>query len=158
MPKLFIPVGIPGCGKTTLANRVLLHTNLRIVSTDDIREDMVKLGLLEDVGDMSRNEEVFDVFHARIEDHLLDNFDVVADATNLRDFAREKLRAIAERTHAETILLVFTNPSVAVHRNQRRSRVVPAEAMVKMLGQYEKALQDIPSETYGVVVNIDGTL
>lgn len=158
MPKLFIPVGIPGCGKTTLANRVLMHNNLRVVGTDDIREELVQDGLLKDVHDMSQNKEVFKRFYERIDDHLLDHFDVVADATNLRDFAREELRNLAERVGAETHLLVFTNPSVAVRRNLKRERVVAAEAMVRMLGQYEKALQDISTETYATVTYIEATV
>lgn len=158
MSKLFIPAGIPGCGKSTLATRVLNHTNLRIVEADAIRLEMTAEGLLEGVDDMSCNKEVFVRWHARIENHLLDGLDVYADATNLRDFAREKLRGIAERTGAETHLLVFTNPSVAVHRNLKRDRVVPPEAMVNMLEQYERALQDIPSETYSTVTYIEGTL
>lgn len=155
--KLFIPVGVPGCGKSTFAQRVLMHNNLHIIATDDIREELVKEGLLESVNDMSRNTEVFEKYHERIADRLLDHFDVVADATNLRDFAREKLRSIAERVGAETHLIVFTNPSVAVWRNLKRDRVVPPEAMVKMLEQYERALTDIPTETYNTVTYIEGT-
>lgn len=155
MPKLIIPVGIPGCGKSTLFS-AFNHTNMRCVETDGIREEMVKAGRLKSVNDMSCNSEVFDKFYERITDHLLDGFDVYADATNLQPFARGQLVDCADQAHAETLLLVFTNPSVAVTRNQKRERVVPADAMVRMLEQYEKALKAIPDEQYGRVIYIEG--
>lgn len=155
MPKLFIPVGIPGCGKTTFVARILMHNNLKVVETDDIRAEMVGEDLLQSVSDMSRNDEVFRRFHQRIEDHLLDGFDVYADSTALRDFARAKFRDIAERVGAETHLLVFTNLTSAVNRNAKRQRVVPGDVMVSMIGQYEKALRDIPQESYTTITYIE---
>lgn len=154
MPRLFIPVGVPGCGKSTYAERVM--NNVVVLSTDYSRARMVEAGLLESVSDMSRNNEVFDRFHEDIEDRLMNGIDVYADATNLRDFARERLRKIAEKTEAETIVLFFHNVTQAVSRNIRRERVVPADVMVNMLGQYEKARRDIPQEDYTIVIDIEG--
>lgn len=155
MSKLFLPIGIPGCGKSTFASRVLMHNNLRVVETDAIREDLVKAGRLQSVNDMSRNKEVFAKFHAYIEDHLLDGFDVFADATNLTSSARHKLRQIADLRGAEIHLFIFTNLLAAVNRNRKRDRVVEPEPMVRLLGQYEKALQEIPQEIYASVTYIE---
>lgn len=157
MPKLIIPVGIPACGKTTFA-RVLTHVNLIVVSTDEIRGRYVKTGALKTINDMSRNKDVFESFHMIIEDSLLDGMDVYADATNLQPFARKHLSDIAQRVGAEMHLIVFTNLSVAVSRNAKRTpdRIVPAEVVVRMLDQYEKALADIPTETYTSLTYIEG--
>lgn len=149
MAKLFIPVGIPGCGKSTLT-KIFDHTNMRVVSSDAIREEITG-----DIGDQTRNQEVFAEYHKRIEDHLLDGLDVFADATNLRDFAREKLQAIGERTGADMHLIVFANPKQAVLRNEKRERRVAPDVMVRMLEQYEQALKDIPHEHYSSVTYIE---
>jgi predicted kinase len=152
--KLFILVGIPGCGKTTYA-KTLRHPKLRVVSTDQIREIMVQQGILGDINDMSANKEVFARFHDAVDYDLKAGFDCVADATNLRDFARARLCDIVQAHDAETHVIVFNNLGEAVSRNMKRDRVVPAEAMGNMLEQHEKALRDIPQETYTSVVYIE---
>lgn len=155
MSKLFIPVGIPGCGKTTLATSVLRHNGLLTISTDDIRAEYVKAGKLESVNDMSMNKAVFAKFYKRIEDKLLDYNDVFADATNLRASDRKKLKQIADRVGAETHVFVFTNLMAAILGNKKRDRTVPADVMVKMLENYERSLREIPTEGYATVTYIE---
>lgn len=143
--QLWIPVGIPGCGKSHWADA----TGYPIVSTDAIRAIVAK-----DVNDQSRNEEVFAYFHDQIRLYLLNARQVVADATNLRDFARERLRNIATATNAETHLVIFANPLEALMRNRRRERVVPEDVMYRMLDQYERAMFDIAQEKYTTVTKV----
>lgn len=145
-PKLHIPVGIPGCGKSTFG--ALLGAE--IVSTDAIRARM------GDVNDQSNNDVVFQRYHAEITRALVDGWNVYADATNLRDFARAKLREIAERTGATTHAWVFINTGQAVVRNGGRERVVPNDVMQRMIAQFEKAERDMLRENYTTVTHIDG--
>lgn len=150
MPRLIIPVGIPGCGKSTWAQGVM-PDSLSIRSTDTIRET------LGDVNDQSKNGEVFRRFHAGIKMDLINGMNVYADATNLRDFARATLRKVADDANADRLalnspadvevhLLIFANPDQAVVRNLKRDRVVPPEAMERMLDQYENFMLDLPLE------------
>lgn len=142
--RLFIPVGIPGCGKSHWAG----HSAHAIVSTDEIR------GRCGDVNDQSNNDEVFQTFHRELYVHLLRRQSVVADATNLRDFARKGLRNLATMTGAETHLVVFQNPLQALMRNRQRERTVPEDVMYRMVDQFERALLDIQQETYTTVTKI----
>ena len=146
-PKLIIPIGIPGCGKSTYGEQ-FLHNHVFVVSTDVIRSDMVEDGELESVSDMSQNDEVFRRYHELIETYLEAGVDIYADATNLRDFARERLYKIADKTNAKVHVIVFTNLSEAIRRNLNRSRVVQPEVMGSMLEQYEKALRALPNEPH----------
>lgn len=109
-----------------------------------------------DVNDQSKNDEVFRRYHAQITGALNDGFAVYADATNLRDFARARLREIAESVNATTHLWVFTNTGQAVVRNLRRERVVPEHVMTRMLEQYEAAMRDILREPYDTITYIEG--
>jgi predicted kinase len=142
--KLFIPLGIPGCGKSSWGET----TGYEIVSSDAIRAE------LGDVNDQSKNDEVFDTFHHRIKNAIYYERFVIADATNLRDFARERLRKIAEAAGAETHLVIFANVSEAVLRNRVRDRKVPNDVMLRMLDQYERAMLDIHKERYTSVTEI----
>jgi predicted kinase len=149
-PKLIIPVGIPGCGKSTYADRFFPI----VYSSDAIREELSGDATNQDI-----NADVFGVFHRRIEHAFAilapdDECDVFADSTNLRDFAREKLRAIADRVGVETHVILFDNNHQAVDRNNFRKRVVPADVMVRMLDQFERAKVDIYTERYDSITVI----
>lgn len=151
MAKLHIPVGIPGCGKSTFAWTVLEHSNLRVVSSDAIR-----LELSHDY-DQTRNDEVFAIFHQRIEDYLLNDLDVFADATNLNAFARENLYKIADRACAEVHAWVFANVNQAVIRNGARSPEggrVPVPAMEYMFEKWEQTLSVIDTEPHASITYI----
>jgi predicted kinase len=152
IPNLLVPIGIPGCGKSSLATS--LFPDAFVVSTDEIREELhpgVEF-------DASRNSEVFDLYHDRIASHLTAGVSVYADATNLQGFARERLIDIADSSvYAELHYIVFTNKDQAVRRNTERDRVVPPEAMLRMVEQYEKMLTDIVSEPYDSITYIEKT-
>lgn len=131
MATLFIPVGIPGCGKSTFAES--LDTTIP-VSTDAIRE------ALGDVNDQSKNNEVFAIFHNMIGIFLKDGISVYADATNLDSESRGRLRGIAQEAGAKTHVLLFRNLEQAIRRNAERDRVVPADVMMRMIEKYERSV------------------
>lgn len=143
-------MGLPGCGKSAYAQRVLgsrYHTN--IISSDAIRKELT--------GDENRqdaNAKVFDIFHRRIESHLRADSDTVADSTALDEQARMHLRNLAYNVPAEAHLIVFRNVDEALTRNLHRERVVPPEVMIKMLDKYERALLALPFESYHSVTHI----
>lgn len=136
-PKLYIPIGIPGSGKSTWCRE---HLRAITVSTDAIREQM------GDVSDQSRNDEVFRLYHEKIQDRLTKGYSVVADATNLTYRARLALYARAQIADASVHLILFRNLSEAVARNKARERTVPGEAMIRMLDNFERTLRDLPAE------------
>lgn len=153
--RLYIPVGIPGCGKTTWVKTVLPFEDIKWVSSD-----MIRLEFFGKKYDASQNVGVFFAFEERISQGLYEGYDVVADATNLRDFSRKKLRDIAEIQESETHLVVFQNVTQALRRNSKRSsdvpgsQRVPGRDMMYMLDKYEDALRDIPLEKYTSVTYI----
>lgn len=114
-PRLFILVGIPGCGKSTWA-RTYFHRG-SIVSSDAIRE-------YKWPGEpyrRERNQEVFAEFYRRIGEMLKEGEEVVADATSLLQTARRKLLDLADYYNAEKHLVFFNNPAQALHCIAMRS-------------------------------------
>lgn len=150
MSLIVIPVGLPGCGKTTMFSRLGIDNS---VSTDTAR---VMLGKPSG----STDPEIFESYHNMIRGLLASGRSVYADATNLRDFARENLLGIAQDMGARTHLVLFRNVSEAILRNGRRTGstpgqdAVPPEVMLRMIEQYEKALMDIPNEVYTYVTEV----
>src|SRR5687767_4969774 len=109
-PIIYIPVGIPGCGKSTMFKRL---RGVSLVSTDRVRRD---LGYPSG----SVDQRIFDTYHNSIR-IMLKTGSVYADATNLRSFAREELLGIAQDTGAETHLILFRNLGEAILRNSQRT-------------------------------------
>jgi predicted kinase len=149
--KLFVPIGIPGSGKSTWCRRML---DADVVSSDDIRIEI--WGSLRTAHDVSpeqkkrNNRQVWDLFYERVQFNLhYDN--VVADGTNLRDYARERLRNIAyNRCDATIHAIVFNNTTQAFKRNKRRSedQWVPDDVMNDFLGQFNEEYTVITNEQW----------
>jgi predicted kinase len=141
---LIIPVGVPGCGKSTYG--ALHYPHAARVSSDEIREE------LGDVNDQTQNDRVFEIYHDRIRVNLelgLPHAQVYADATNLTVRARTNLLQIAmEVAPVNVHLVIFANADQAILRNARRDRVVPPEAMLRMLEQYEDFRLRLPGEQH----------
>jgi predicted kinase len=161
MANLLIPMGIPGSGKSTWV-KTMLDGKYTIISSDAIRKSLFgSLKAAHTPDEKAKNNaKVWDIFYRDIEEALKHNVDVVADATNLRAFARERLREIAERTGAKTHLLVFNNLDQACLRNVQRNEdaVVPDAVMDDMIDQWEVAMEAILDglEDYEVISVIAG--
>lgn len=77
-------VGMPGCGKSTLAEKY--KDKYKVISSDRIREE-----LLGDIKDQKHNADVFKEMDARTIQCLKDGKNVIYDATNLRVDNRMKM-------------------------------------------------------------------
>jgi predicted kinase len=153
-PTLYIPIAIPGAGKTTWTRRVL---DANWVSSDNIRERMWP----GEPYDMTRNPEVFERYYGDI-DLFLPYWNIIADATNLGAFARVKLYEIAQKHNAPVHVLLFTNVEQALARNAARAGnaqgdyCVPEDVMLKkMIPRYEQTLSVIDSEPYTYITRIE---
>lgn len=153
--RLYILAGVPGCGKSSWAQR-FFHS-YQVVSSDAIREQ-----ICPGPYDHSRNAEVFGEFHRRI-DEFLPSWDVVADATSLTPESRTKLRLLAKKHGAECHLVFFNNLGQALERNATRDRDpnvydwVPHEAMEFMVKRFHQTKAAIIDEEYTSITSIEGT-
>lgn len=162
-PILYIPVGIPGCGKTTLAHQGFGPGADRIiVSTDEIRKEIftsLKEAHLPDVKERA-NRDVFQIFHERIAEHLEAGRAVFADATNLESRGRRTLREIASKHEAAVYVYLFTNIPRAVRQNRMRDEdaIVPDDVMDRMVQKFLVAERMVFGEEYSAVFRPRGRL
>lgn len=134
MPTLHAMMGLPGSGKSWFADNLYQHNTetSNIICPDDWRRAMTG-----DINDQSKNNEVFAGCHERAREKLLIGNDVIFDATNVSQRARDELLAIAKETGATTHLHVIDTPvDVCRARMEARGRVVPSDSFNKMVGQY----------------------
>ena len=140
-PTVYVLVGYPGSGKTYFAKKVLMnhpwHSRVYI-SSDDIRAE-----LCGDAGDQSQNYKVFEIFYERAREALKDGCDVILDATHLTKKTRRKCCNRFADLYCRFVAVQIDTPAEeAMRRNKNRERVVPDDAMHRMISMYEPVSKD----------------
>ena len=79
MSSFIMMIGLPGSGKSTIAQAYSEGYGYEVVSSDAIREE-----LYGDAAIQGDPQKVFKVFHQRIEEVLKAGNNCIADATNLK--------------------------------------------------------------------------
>ncbi len=127
---LVLLIGVSGSGKSTFARRQFAETE--VVSSDHCRA-LVS----DDEHDQSATRAAFAVLHTIVERRLeLGRFTVV-DATNVQEWARRPLLAMARRFHVPAHAIVFDIPlETCVARNQRRQADAVPEAVLAEQGRH----------------------
>lgn len=145
---LHVMMGIPGSGKSTVAERIKQMHNAVHISPDRIREI-----LTGDASNQDKNAQVFNIAHTSTEGNLKQGHHVIFDATNVRADQRKPLLDIAKRTGAQAHLHIV-NPGldVASKRNaDRTERVVPQDILDRMHGEMVESGASIPTEGWDTV-------
>ncbi|MEK7594907.1 MAG: ATP-binding protein [Patescibacteria group bacterium] len=112
-PKLYLMVGYPGAGKTTVAQTIADHTGAVHLWSDAERHNMFP--------NPSHSEqeslELYDNLNERTEQLLSQGESVIFDTNFSFRADRQKLREIANRQNAETIVLwINTSAEIAKER------------------------------------------
>ena len=134
-------IGVAGTGKSTLAKRTF-GDNSVIVSSDKCRKE-----ICGNEQDQTVNSEAFKLFYKKIEEGIINEKRVIADATNLEKFSREKIYKIARRHNVPIYALVFNFPIEMIkEQNEGRRRYVPDYAIDKMYEKMKIAYKQIKWE------------
>ena len=121
MNKLYTMVGIPGSGKSTIANQI---PNAVVISSDAIRKELYGAEEIQGNG-----KQVFDLAYKRIGEELAKGNDVVFDATNLTPKAR---KAVFRFSAEHIAVYVATGLDECLKRNAARERKVPENVIYRM--------------------------
>jgi predicted kinase len=106
-PKLYLLIGYPGAGKTTVSKLIAEHTGAVHLWADHERQ--LRFG--QPTHSQAESTQLYDELNAEAEQLLAAGKSVVFD-TNFNFYAdRQKLRAIADRYQAETVVIWITLPA-----------------------------------------------
>jgi|JI10StandDraft_1071094.scaffolds.fasta_scaffold70075_3 protein phosphatase len=155
MPKLFIPIGPPGAGKSTFAEMLVgsIIPKTAIVSPDALREI-----LTDDMTNQRANSTVFQIVDTILDTRMKLGLDVYLDATNLQaNHLRKVLGQAKSYGHNITFYVFETEEAVLRERNANRDRVVPDHAMDRMIANMKELDIDGIAESYGArIVRLTG--
>lgn len=152
---LIMMIGIPGCGKSTYAKKVLLAKNptWKYVSRDDVRYEYVT----DKNHYFDHETEVYAEFCNRITMHLINGDTVIADATHLTVNSRKKLiHKLGVRPDKIYAVIMDTPFEICMERNAKREGItrVPDDNMYRMKNSYRPP--NLVSEPFTSLVRVKG--
>lgn len=146
-PKLYVLVGCSGSGKSTFAKKIQ-NDDTVIISTDAIRKELFGREECQ-----RESERVFAIAHYRVKAALLEDRNVIFDATNTTTKGRKSLLEYVEKTYCWKVAIVFAAPvDECKRRNQMRDRKVPDAVIERQFKQYMRDAQTIPDQFDEIVV------
>lgn len=157
MVKFYMMIGLPASGKSTIAKEIAKKENAVIISTDDLRQE-----LLNDVNSQENNNLIFKEAERRLKTNIEAGRNVIFDATNINYKKRRDWLSRFNKYAVKKIgILVATPYEECLERNAWRERKVPEEVIKRMyfnfyIPQYYEGFSDIQivhNETLPVKLN-----
>jgi predicted kinase len=144
---MVVLIGPSGAGKSTFAARQFAPT--QVLSSDAFR-GMVS----DDPTDQTATDEAFELLHAALALRLARGRMTVVDATNVEDWARERLLAMARRHRRPAVAIVFDLPlATCLERAAARTdHPVPAAAIRRHHARMRASLPRLADEGLEPVV------
>lgn len=147
MPTVYMLIGLPGSGKSTVAEKLAKGQDAIIVSTDKIREELFGDEAIQSNEKYNGNT-VFCIAYDKVKLAMLEGKNVIFDATNVKrkdrkyflDLLRpEKFLALQETNYEYMFhaILIATPYEKCLENNLNRRRVVPEEVIKRMMCNFE---------------------
>jgi predicted kinase len=154
-PTLYLMVGYPGAGKTTVAKIIAGETGAIHLWADVERHRLFSLP----THSQSESSELYDQMNQQTETLLSENKNVVFDTNFNYRHDRDLLQKIAARQHAKTVVVWVTTPANTARQRAVHSEVVRNGYEFTMSSVQFDAIAsklEAPSEDENVI-KIDGT-
>jgi predicted kinase len=145
MSRLILMIGIPGCGKSTLTQKLLVkHPQTLLISTDKIR-----CKLFGDEAIQGSWLQIWQEIKTLFQYAVTHKLTAIYDATNAQRRQRKDAIALAREIGFNQIIGIWVNTplSVCLERNQKRDRQVREEII---MGMYQQLTDAPPSEADGL--------
>lgn len=126
-------IGIPGSGKTEMANKLAAQYGAAVFSSDNIRKE-----LIGSESDQTVNDKVFKTMFKRTCATLNDGVSVIHDATNL-SYKRRRvlLEQLSAHYNIQKIAVVMATPiKMCIDRKTQRDRMVPKDVIWSMVKSF----------------------
>lgn len=148
MASVFMMVGVPGSGKSTIANKLSEITGAKVLSSDEYRQR-----LLGDMNNQNNNGMIFDALFTDAKNYLISNTNIILDMCNVTEKdRRNSLTRLAGIYDKFIAVELTTSMSDCIYRNNQRERVVPETVIHSMKYRYVSPKCD---EGFTKVIQVD---
>lgn len=151
MNKFIMLVGLVASGKSTVGEKLSQEFNTIIHSSDNLRQE-----LFGNINEVTKNNELFTELHRRVKEDLLNNRNVIYDATNISHKKRKSFIENLNKTPCQKVCYLIATPyEKCLKQNQLRERKVPEYVIEKMyksfyIPQYYEGWDEI-----NIIWNVD---
>ena len=147
---LVVLIGIAASGKSTFAARHFAPT--QVLSSDALRAMIT-----DNPSAQGATDDAFELLHRLLELRLRRGRLTVVDATNVEEWARAELLAIARRHRRPAVAIVLDLPlPVALERNATRAAPRPPPGALRRQHRWlHDALHALPGEGYAAVHRLE---
>lgn len=136
--KLYMLIGIPGTGKSTLRNKLYTKINALIVCPDDLRNMMLNAEHSHLHFEQSIEPAIWSSIYYILESTMELQRNIIYDATNINKSSRFKIIEIAKEHGYDVVGIVMTASSeLAIKRDSERKRSVGSLVMKRMIASYQ---------------------
>lgn len=142
MQTIYIPIGLPGCGKTTLYETHLKGKGVIRISADDIRFRKLDSEVSHIYFDESIEKEVWDEYYHSLSVYLEHGASVYCDCTNLTLAKRMKIYESIIKNTVDPIQIIYLPFEFDIEKcwnNQKnRERKVTIDLLITMQNAFER--------------------
>lgn len=132
MSKFIMLIGLPGAGKSTMANTYTRTFSASLLSSDGIRKELYGDETIQDDPDR-----VFELMRKRTISLLQSGTNVVYDATNLHRKHRKHLLSNLPSDCRKIAVVVWAKVEECIARDNARERTVGTQVIEKMLRGFQ---------------------
>jgi len=139
-------VGVAASGKSTFARR-------HFAATEILSSDAMRALIADDPSAQNATDDAFDLLHRLLAMRLRRGRLTVVDATNVEEWARRELIAVARRHRRPAVAIVLDlSLEVVLARNlEREAPRPPAAAVRRQHGWLRSSLETLPGEGFAAV-------
>ncbi len=128
--KFYMLAGLPGCGKTTLTEKLKTESEREVVV---VSSDKIRCELYGSEDEQGKPDEVFKIMAQRTQEGLAAGKDVIYDACNINSKKRRGFLTNLSKFKGEKICIICATPyEECLRRNRSRQRNVPAHVIKRM--------------------------
>ena len=142
----FMLIGIPGAGKSTYARKLASKYGYKILSNDDIRDNITAEMKLKEQKLGWRYTQL--LIRRKIKEYAVNNIDFVVDGTNVFEYHRKDLLQIDPENIKWTGIVLPCEIEVAKERVKTRKNPLPYGCIENL---YKILMKDFPQKEEGFV-------
>lgn len=149
---LIVMSGLPGSGKSILAEAIAKELDIPVFSLDTIKALLLKTNLIQNYED---GRPAWAVAAGLIEEQLKLEVSVIVDAVNAEEAAKDTWRKLAKKYNLELKIIECFNSDSQLHRERIKNRVKNLHGIPEVTWKWVEDRQKVYTDWTESVLRVD---